>query len=395
MQIRNIREDEKELSIALSEFAFQYKLTPERREQVLAEMKPERVWAYFDNENLVSKMTILPFEAWLHGVKFKMGGIAGVATWPEYRRKGLVSGLLKHGLKSMREQGQTISILHPFSFPFYRKFGWETLTDFRKYELETNQLPVYPPYAGTICRERNAAKLQEVYEPFAARYSGMLVRDEVWWQKLLRDKNDNVAIYENADGAVRGYLMYSVKDHAMAVEELVALDEESRRALWRFIADHDSMMKKITVTAPMDDALPFLLADPRIKQETIPYCMARIVDVLPLLERFPWAPIRPGDEPESRIRLRVRDEHAPWNNGVYALARQGETVTVGIVESDAAGAAGGDALDCDIATLSAMLFGYQRPTFMYRIGRLQGDASQADLLDKWIPSTDTFFMDFF
>lgn len=60
-----------------------------------------------------------------------MGGIAGVATWPENRRGGLVSKLLSKALARMNEEGQVLSCLHPFSVPFYRKFGWELYTDYK------------------------------------------------------------------------------------------------------------------------------------------------------------------------------------------------------------------------------------------------------------------------
>ncbi|TKH33755.1 GNAT family N-acetyltransferase, partial [Paenibacillus polymyxa] len=39
---------------------------------------------------------------------------------------GMVSRLLTHALEEMKTAGQSLSFLHPFSFAFYRKFGWET-----------------------------------------------------------------------------------------------------------------------------------------------------------------------------------------------------------------------------------------------------------------------------
>ena len=35
--------------------------------------------------------------------KFKMGGVAGVATYPEYRRSGYVKELLQHSLQTMKK----------------------------------------------------------------------------------------------------------------------------------------------------------------------------------------------------------------------------------------------------------------------------------------------------
>ncbi len=52
-----------------------------------------------------------------------MGGVAGVATYPEYRRSGYVKELLQHSLQTMKKDGYTVSMLHPFAVSFYRKYG--------------------------------------------------------------------------------------------------------------------------------------------------------------------------------------------------------------------------------------------------------------------------------
>jgi predicted acetyltransferase len=133
--IKNIENEYIGESLKLSEFAFQYELSAEERAERLARFKPELNWGYFVDGELAAKLIILPLTIGLNGRSFTMGGIAGVATWPEYRRHGMVKQLLMHALEQMREQGQTISCLHPFEFSFYRKFGWETYTDYKRYEI--------------------------------------------------------------------------------------------------------------------------------------------------------------------------------------------------------------------------------------------------------------------
>ena len=86
-------------------------------------MKEEDVWGYFVNDRLASQLRLLPLAIWLNGVRYEMGGIASVATWPEYRRQGQVGKLLRHMLKVMRDKGMTVSMLHPFSFAFTANTG--------------------------------------------------------------------------------------------------------------------------------------------------------------------------------------------------------------------------------------------------------------------------------
>lgn len=116
--IRNIPKEQFQESMDLSAFAFQYVLTEEDRYHREALMRTEELWGAYVDGRLAAKLTIHGFETWMHGKKFALGGIAGVATWPEYRRGGLVTKLLAHALMTMKEQGQTLSFLYPVSIPF-------------------------------------------------------------------------------------------------------------------------------------------------------------------------------------------------------------------------------------------------------------------------------------
>src|SRR5690606_15955992 len=110
-----------------------------------------------------------------------------------------------------------------------------------------------------------------------------------------------------------GYLIYEVKNRELTVREFIYLEEGARIALWSFLAQHDSMIEKVLLTAPVDDILPYLLTDPRIKHEVVPFAMARIVDVVQFVKKFPFAA---GEEMDT-MRLRIIDEHAPWNDGIF------------------------------------------------------------------------------
>ncbi|GAE05540.1 acetyltransferase, GNAT family [Paenibacillus sp. JCM 10914] len=74
MDIRQLRNDEFDASTALSEYAFQYTMTPEQKEASRANFKPEQYWGIFDEEELQAKLTILPLRIYLQGRKLDMGG---------------------------------------------------------------------------------------------------------------------------------------------------------------------------------------------------------------------------------------------------------------------------------------------------------------------------------
>ncbi|NOU93884.1 GNAT family N-acetyltransferase [Paenibacillus sp. LMG 31456] len=397
LNIQRIPTEKLSDSLALSQFAFQYELSLEKQEERRLQYKETENWGAYVDGKLAARLTILDLHTWLYGKRWAMGGIAGVATWPEYRRGGLVSGLLQNALHVMKEQGQTLSFLHPFQFAFYRRFGWETYTETKKYEIPTALLPKLPPQPGHVVRVgEDIELLNSIYSEYASQYNGTLDRDEVWWkQRIFANRKGSAAVYYDTEGRASGYVHYQVKDSVCQIHELVSLNWEATKGLWRFIADHDSMIDKVTLKAPSDDKLPFVLDNPRIKQEIIPYFMARIVDVKRFMEQFPFE--KDGAGNGGRLTLRVTDAHASWNNGLFVI----EVAADGNARVEAAELLAKDSNDeaacdlaCDISTLTAMFMGYQRPSFMNQIERLKGKEG-ANYLEALIPERATYLPDFF
>jgi predicted acetyltransferase len=391
--IRNIGHEKIDESILLSQFAFQYELSEEERQERLTNFQPEENWGYFVDNQLAAKLAVLKLQTWINGVSFAMGGIAGVATWPEFRRHGMVKKLLVHALQTMKAAGQTISFLHPFEFPFYRKFGWETYTDFKKYDIPKELILNQFTSSGQMKRTTDWRLLDEIYEAYARQFNGTLERDEKWWNQRILKKQATAAIFYNESGKASGYIYYKVKNNELNVEELVFLDEPARRGLWKFIADHDSMIDKVVLKAPSDDQLAYSLANPRIKQEIVPYFMARIVDLVPFLEKFPNTT---GLE-KQKLELYVKDEYAPWNNGAFSVkwSSSGKAKVKQIAAEPKKNKEIPPSLTCDIGTLTAMLLGYQRPILLRTIGRLQASDATIELLEQLIPRKTTYLMDFF
>lgn len=405
--IRLLKKDDLQDSLALSEFAFQNTVLPEERDERLAVMESQQTWGYFARDQLAAKLTILEQETWVNEKAFKMGGIAAVATWPEYRRQGMVGQLLSKSLEMMKESGQTLSFLAPFAFAFYRKYGWEAYIEYMRYEIATHQLPKPEVAAGSTLRriEAESALLNPIYEAYAKRFNGMLVRTEDWWRKrVFNRKKGIVTLYRNAAGEPEGYIIYQVKEKVLTVHEMIALTEEANRGLWRLISNHDSMIDKVVCQAPFGDPLPFVLADPRIKQEVVPYFMARIVDAAAFLREYPFNAVVEGAGAGKPLYLQLRDGHAEWNNGIFRIQpAQGEGNDVIKLSGERvfANEGGSDkeeerhVISCDIQTLSALLMGYKRASLLHRIGRLQGDTDEISRLEQFIPERTTYLTDFF
>lgn len=389
--LRQMKAEDFEASIALSQFAFQYRLEGEALESRRSTFEPETAWGMFEGERLAAKLHLFPFHVWLNGKRHAMGGIAGVATWPEYRRQGYVRTLLKHALETMKKSGQNLSMLHPFAFGFYRKFGWETYLEYKKYELELSRIPSlsdgggsWEPIDDPI---KDWSKLNDVYAQYAIRYNGTLDRTEKWWRNsVFNNWSGKAYLYRNAEGIATGYLIYHVEKKELEIEEMAFLDETARKAIWAFVRNHDSMAEKVKVMqAPADDRLPLIFDESKFKQEVTPYFMARIVDVPAFLAEYAFTPSTEA----TRLVVRVEDAVADWNDGVWAVTidREGKATaerTEG--ESD---------LRVDVGTLTAILIGYIPAGTAAELGRMAGKPERVGSLADRIPARTPFLMDFF
>lgn len=421
--IRMVKIEDIDNMFDLSSYAFQYVLSDEDRSRQRRNLKLEQHWGYYEQDQLAAKIRLIPYQYALGGQSFAMGGIASVCTWPQFRRKGMVGKLLTHGLQVMKEHGQSISVLHPFSFAFYRKYGWEINTEYRHYTIGVHQLPRIKNVGGRVERIAQPRieweKFSDIYTTYALQYNGMLMRDDEWWQhNVLADQKRNAVIYYDENDQAQGYMLYNVEKREMNIKEMIFLNEMARSGLWHFISNHDSMIEKVLLIAPPDDPLPFLLEEPRIVQEIKPYSMARIVDVAAFFAQYPF----PAANHTKQLTIAVTDEQAPWNNGRFKLEIDTEgkakvshvevnddeaKTNASDIEVDDTGATSNLRTDfeltsydhsviaCDIQSLSAIMTGYQRPNEMLKLGRISGDEAMIAAWDAALPRQAVYLLDFF
>ncbi len=389
MEIRTLRPDDFDAMIRLGEYAFQYRMSDESKANARQRFNPETVWGAFDEEGkLCAKLGLLSADIFVNGERMPMSGIGGVATWPEYRRQGLVKQLLTHSLQVMNESGKLLSLLHPFSFPFYRKFGFVMFGDYKKYVIPTDKLPAKESYDGDVRRDiTDIAVLNRIYEAYAQGYNGMMFRNEDRWKHSILDDEGHTAVYYSASGEPGGYVLYKAEKKELLVEEFVWLNEDARKGLWAFLCNHDSMVTQtILAQMPADDGLTYTLLDPRITQEIVPYGMARIINAAGFVENFAFG----KSTQEQSWTIQISDPYAPWNEGCWqwTVTDDGRAAVEAISEAKTQ-------LQCDIQTLTVMMMGYKRPQELHKLGRLTGDEEAVHRLELATPRNQTFLLDYF
>ncbi|WP_284141057.1 GNAT family N-acetyltransferase [Virgibacillus sp. LDC-1] len=387
--IKQLSKADYEAIFDLSQFAFQYVLSPEEMKKKREEAERHIIWGWMEEETLAAKVHLIPLSCYILGKEFEMGGISAVATWPEYRRKGMVKHLLKHALQYMRKQGQTISYLHPFSIPFYRKFGWELAFAEKAYTIPMKLLRKQWNGVGYVRRENQPISLlHPVYTAYAKGFSGMLVRDLKWWEQRILKKDAQIAVAYNDKGEAEGYVMYDVKDKKLTVQDMASTSLNGRKLLLQFLANHDSMAENVEMVVSERDQLDLIVDEPIYEQKVQPYFMARIVDVAAFLKQYPFTTL----EKSCHVSLIVEDEFLPENNGVYHIKVKSNESTVTYVKAVSEQTQG---IHCSVQTLAAIMLGYKRPVDLYGMEKLKGSKEAIEKLEQIVPLQEAFFADYF
>ena len=352
-------------------------------------LKKTESYGWFDGEKLASQIRIYPMQVNIFGQMYKMGGVTGVATYPEYMNLGLMSSLIKTALNSMRENHQCVSMLVPYMIPYYRKKGWEIVTDKMTYTIKDTQLPKRREVSGMVERVGiDSEDLRIVHNAFTRMRHGALKRNELEWEEYWRWEADDVivAVYYNEAGEPKGYLVYYIANDVFRIKELVYINQEARHGLWNYVSAHFSMIDKVVGTNYTNEPMAFLLEDSEIQEEIEPNVMARIVDFEAFIKKYPFDIISIHDD----LHFIIHDPVMECNCGDFSLRwdKQGNT----IIER---GGTRGERVECDIQTLTAMFYGYKRPTYLKRVERLDASDDAVRILEDIIPIEQPYFSDYF
>ena len=172
------------------------------------------------------------------------------------------------------------------------------------------------------------------------------------------------------------------------IKELDCLKQEDWNVLRNYISAHFSMITDVRGYNYTGEPLAFLLEDSEIRETIEPNVMGRIIDVREFLYRYPFENFRE----DLRLHLRIHDRMAEWNDGDFLLCVKDGEVTCepcADCEEDAA------MVEMDIQTLTAMLMGYKRPSYLYENERIQVDYHLIPYLERLIPIEKPYFSDYF
>ena len=247
----------------------------------------------------------------------------GLATQPNYRRNGCIRLFFDHVFSMAPERDWVVALLHPFSFAYYRKFGFEKVSDHRVLEFPMSALN-YIPRCSELVKLENEQHINDallIFAQFAKSRNLMLERYDG-----THYNSKTVYIWYDANGRPASYITLRNENYyyvnrmvgvALHVDEMVYTSRESLMALFGFIRMYEGEQEKVI----LHDASMLPEVDVILKNYThtgynlIPDIAARILNV----EKLLLANAYPKEHGHFTVRV---EDTLDYTRGVYAVEYQ-------------------------------------------------------------------------
>ena len=330
----------------------------------------DRTVAAFDHGDIVGTTFSHRLEMTTPGGGATAAIIDDVTVQPTHRRRGILTMMMERQLRECHERGEPLAALRASESVIYGRFGFGVGALREDWTIERPYTGYSRPHEGTgrirfIDRSEALAVYPGVTDRAFEGRPGYVIGVDHLWEMYLSDFDLGLvnphglffAVYEE-EGRVDGYASYRVQNETLKVRDMATATDAAHASLWRHCFDVDLVSATEAAGRPLDDPLPWMLADPRrLRRSVYDEMWLRLVDVQTALASRRYA--RRG-----RLVVEVEDRLCPWNGGRYELEGAPEG-------AECRPAAGEPDLALSAAELAAAYLGTVAFTTLARAGRIE------------------------
>jgi len=330
----------------------------------------------------VCGFAVLDFQSQVREAVIPCGGVAAVGVLPEHRRSGAGTELMRFAVQEMRRYGQPIGSLYAFRESFYRRFGFEVAGKRLGFKAPIERL--HRLDSALAIRKIGPDDWKEIdpcYREFARTRSGLNLRDEVLWRRVLAE-NRPLAIYVAGD-PIEAYAVIShsggfwTHDH---VSELAWSSLQGHQSMVDFIRGLGINKRSFQWYEPSDSPSYAYLLDEGIEVGVQRPVMWRVNDVPSALTL-----LKPAGEGRAVIEIDddlIGENCGPWdvtwNEGRVRVERTDQT-----------------GIGLTIREFTQAFMGEPSVDDFVRWGRLDADDPNVAGLRLLIPPRPVYCLDFF
>jgi len=343
VDVRPVGPERRAEFLALDQWAFAFDDSEVDPAPSLSLIPWDRAFGAFDGSTMIGQYASFSFELTVPGgaapgVVVPAAGLTWVGVHPQYRRRGVLTALMRHHLDDVRARHEPVSALFAAEPAIYGRFGYGLASRALALTLGRGAaLRDVPGTDGVQVRfekadaETHSALVQDCREAVRLSRPGEMSRPGTGMQRYVFDdqrpwrrgaETMRIAVAEDsATSRVRGYALFRRKldwgegapEGKVTVRELTATDPAAARALWGRLTDLDLMASLQTDPRPLDDPLLSMLVDLRATTPRLSDNLwVRVLDVPGALAGRRYAA-------EIDVVLEVGDRTYPGNDGRWRL----------------------------------------------------------------------------
>ncbi|MCW0599962.1 GNAT family N-acetyltransferase [Clostridioides difficile] len=319
--------------------------------------KSENTVVALDEGKIISSLQLNQYKLLLNSKVYNTSYVVGVSTLPEGRGVGYMNKVMKFTLNELYKKGQLVSILMPIDYRLYRRFGYEHCYDQIEYTINTDDLKNFKSSGKMI--KSNLSQIDDLIRidrAFLNEVNGNVLKDEHYYENLFKEiQSEDGFLYIHEGNEKDGYIVYFLQEGKMFVRELFYKNIDALKSMLKFIYNHNTQCKIVTISTPTIDKIRFILDNPRDSDIKIkPFMMGRIINVKKFIED-----IDIEKDINSSFNLLIEDKFIDENNGLFKISIQNKKVSVEQLDKKGAEKPQEDFdIKLDISTLTQLSFSY-------------------------------------
>ncbi|MDY6685187.1 GNAT family N-acetyltransferase [Clostridioides difficile] len=319
--------------------------------------KSENTVVALDEGKIISSLQLNQYKLLLNSKVYNTSYVVGVSTLPEGRGAGYMNKVMKFTLNELYKKGQLVSILRPIDYRLYRRFGYEHCYDQIEYTINTDDLKNFKSSGKMI--KSNLSQIDDLIQidrTFLNEVNGNVLKDEHYYENLFKEiQSEDGFLYIHEGNEKDGYIVYFLQEDKMFVRELFYKNIDALKSMLKFIYNHNTQCKIVTISTPTIDKIRFILDNPKDSDIKIkPFMMGRVINVKKFIED-----IDIENDINSSFNLLIEDKFIDENNGLFKISIQNKKVSVEQLDKKGAEKPQEDFdIKLDINTLTQLSFSY-------------------------------------
>ncbi|MDU1539152.1 MAG: GNAT family N-acetyltransferase [Paeniclostridium sordellii] len=247
--------------------------------------KPENTILIEENDELMSSLQLNQYKINLNNKIYDTSYVVGVSTYPNARGKGYMKDMMDFALNELYKKDQLVSLLMPIDYRLYKKYGYEHCYDQIEYKLNIEELKQFKIVGDFEKITNNHINyMMDIYNEFLLNTNGYVVRDKNYYENLFKEiKCENGHMYIHKEENYEGYIIYFIMEDTMFIREICYKNISSLKSMLKFIYNHNTQCKKVTIMSPVIDSIRYILPNLKTSEINIkPFMMGRVIN----LEKF-------------------------------------------------------------------------------------------------------------